>query len=152
MKSLVLVRSGGKAFSSKEKILYFLVAAFFISLFLPDMPVINNIFTGAILVHSFFYNNLAAKKQLLRQRKAVLLMLLFYLLHILSALFYVNRQEALHLLALRVPLFIFPLSIGLLYIREELKDRILLCFCIVITVTALVCLGYALTQYARSHD
>src|SRR5450432_1344524 len=127
MRSFVLVDPRGMAFSRNEKILYFEVAAFFISLFLPGMPVINNIFTGIILLHSFFYNTLAAKKQLLRQRKAILFMLLFFLFHIVSALLSVNRQEAMRLLAMRIPLLIFPLSMGLIAIREELKDRILLC-------------------------
>jgi hypothetical protein len=86
MRSLVLADPRGMTFSRNEKILYFLITAFFISLFLPGMPVINNIFTGAILLHSFFYNTFAAKKQLLRQRKAILFMLLFFLLHIISAL------------------------------------------------------------------
>jgi O-antigen ligase len=152
MRSLVLVDPRGMAFSRKEKILYFGIAAFFISLFLPGMPVINNIFTGAILLHSFFYNTLAAKKQLLRQRKAILFMLIFFLFHIISALASVNRQEAMRLLAMRSPLLIFPLSIGLILIREELKDRILLCFCVVITIMALVCTGCALAQYAKFHD
>jgi O-antigen ligase len=152
MKSLVLIDSRGKNFSPKEKILYFLVAAFFISLFLPGMPVINNIFTGTILLHSFFYNTLVEKKQLLRQRKAILLMLLFYLLHILSALVSVNRQEALVMLALRIPLLIFPLSLGLIFIREELKDRILFCYCVLVTIAAAACLCYALGQYAKFHD
>jgi len=152
MRSLVLADPDGKTFTRKEKILYFLVAGFFVSLCLPGMPVINNIFTGAILLHSFFCNELAEKKQLLRQRKAIWFMLLFFLLHIIGALLSVNGQEAIRLLAMRVPLLIFPLSLGLLVIREELKNRILLCFCIVITVTALCCLGYALGQYVKFHD
>jgi O-antigen ligase len=152
MKSLVLADSRGKAFTRKEKSLYFLTAGFFISLFLPDMPVINNIFIGALLVYSFFYNTLSEKKQLLGQRAAIQFMLLFYLLHILSALFSVNKPEALNMLGLRVPLLLFPLSIGLIYIREELRDRILLCFCVIVTITAGVCLGYALIQYGKTGD
>jgi O-antigen ligase len=150
MKSIVLADSRGKAFTQKEKILYFLVTAFFISLFLPDMPVINNIFIGALLLYSFFYNTLTAKRQLLRERGAIQFMLLFYLLHIFSSLFSVNKQEALNLLLLRAPLLVFPVSLGLLSVREELKDRILLCFCVVITVVAGVCLGYALAQYGKT--
>ncbi len=152
MRSLVLADPHGKRFTRKEKILYFLLAGFFVSLCLPGMPVINNIFTGAILLHSFFYHEPPEKKRLLRQRKAVWFMLLFFLLHTIGALLSVNGQEAIRLLAMRVPLLIFPLSLGLLAIREELKNRILLCFCIVITVTALICLGYALGQYAKFHD
>ncbi len=152
MKSLVLLDPLAKTFTRKEKILYFLVAGFFISLFLPDMPVVNNIFVGAILLAGFFFNSLAEKRQLLRQRKGVLFMLLFYALHIVSALFSADRQEGLNMLVLRVPLLIFPLSIGLLSIRPALKDRILLCFCVLVTLMALACLGWAYGQYLKFHD
>ena len=152
MRSLLLLDPAGKAFTGKEKILYFGVGAFFISLLLPDMPVINNIVTGGVILNCFLYNSLAEKKQLLWKRKEILLMILFYLLHIVSAFFSLNRQEALDMLVLRLPLLAFPLSIGLIYIREELKDRILLLFGIIITVTALACLPYAVYQYREFND
>jgi O-antigen ligase len=136
----------------KEKIVYFLVALFFITLFLPDMPVLNNIAVGAILLHSFFYNSIAEKRQLFRQRKEIGFMLLFYLLHIVSALLSVNKQEAMNMLVLRLPLLLFPLSLGLLDIRPALKDRMLLGFAVITTLTALVCLGWAFGRYCVSHE
>lgn len=152
MRSLLLLDPIGKAFAIKEKILYFGVGAFFISLLLPDMPVINNIITGAIVLNCFLYNPFAEKKQLLWKRKEIFFMLLFYGLHIVSAFVSANRQEAMEMLVLRVPLLAFPLSIGLIVIREELKDRILLFFSIIITLTALACLAYALGQYRKFND
>ena len=49
MRSLVLADAPAMAFTRKERILYFLIAAFFVSLFFADMPVLNNICVGAIL-------------------------------------------------------------------------------------------------------
>ena len=49
-------------FSRKEKALYFLLIAFWITLLLPDMPVLANIALGAIILVSFFYNTAAEKK------------------------------------------------------------------------------------------
>jgi len=152
MKALLLLDFTGKVFLQKEKILYWLLSAFFVSLFLPEMPVINNTFIIAVVLHSFFYNTLAEKGQLLRKRAEIICMLLFYGLHIVSAFLSVNRDEAMIMLVRRLPLLIFPLCIGLLYIREELKDRILLSYCFFTTVAAVVCLLFAYYQYKQSGD
>lgn len=151
MRSILLLDPAARIFSLRERLLYFGIAAFFISLFLPDMPVINNIIIGGLFLVSLIYNPFAEKVQLLRERKEIGLMLLFFVWHLVSALFSHNHKEALVMVALRLPLLIFPLSIGLLYIRAELKDRILLAFIIIITVTAVVCMIYSIRQY-RLHD
>jgi hypothetical protein len=99
--------------STKEKILYWLTAGFFITLLLPGAPVINNFFTGALFLFSWSYGNARDKWRALRQRKEIVFMLLFYLLHIVSALLSHNQEEAFRLLVLRLPLLVFPLSFGL---------------------------------------
>lgn len=152
MRSILLLDPAARIFSLRERLLYFGIAAFFISLFLPDMPVVNNIIIGGLFLVSLIYNPFAEKVQLLKQRKEILLMILLFLWHIASGFFSHNRQEALVMLALRVPLLVFPLSIGLLYIREELKDRILLAFIIIITLTAVVCMAYSIRQYHLHND
>ena len=152
MRSLLLLDPAARIFSLRERLLYFGIAAFFISLFLPDMPVINNIIIGGLFLVSLIYNPFAEKVQLLRQRKEIALMILFFLWHIVSGIVSQNHKEALVMLALRVPLLVFPLSIGLLYIREELKDRILLAFIIIITATSVVCMVYSIGQYRHFHD
>jgi O-antigen ligase len=152
MQSLFLLDTAARGFTVKEKIGYFLVALFFITLFLPDMPVLNNIAVGAIVVHSFFYNTVTEKRQLFRQRKEIWLMLLFYLFQIVSALLSVSKQEGINMLVLRLPLLLFPLSLGLLDIRSALKDRIWLCFAVITTLTALVCLGWAFSRYRVTHE
>ncbi|MDP4147908.1 MAG: O-antigen ligase family protein [Bacteroidota bacterium] len=152
MKELLLLDQAGKSFTVREKILYFLMAGWFITLFLPDMPVLNNIVTGAVLLHSFFYNTLAEKWQYLRQRREIGFMLLFYVLHIVSTFFSLNKQEGVRMLVLRLPLLIFPLSLGLLFIRQEVKDRALLMFGLVTALMALACLANAYTRYRGSHD
>lgn len=152
MKALLLLDFTGKVFSQKEKILYWLLSAFFVSLFLPEMPVINNTFIIAVVLHSCFYNTMEEKGRLLRARKEIVFMIIFYLLHIVSAFLSVNRQEAMVMLIRRLPLLVFPLCIGLLYIREELKDRILLSYCFFTTVAALTCAAFAWYEYRQSGD
>jgi len=140
------------ALSTKEKTLFWLVTAFFCTLFLPDMPVVNNIFTGAIFVFCFVYNTWTEKRRLFFSRKEILLMVLFYLLHIISTLASDNKQEAASLLMMRVPLLLFPLSLGLIYIRPVLMNRILLSWCLVTTGAAFVCLVAALVKYMHTGD
>ena len=152
MRSLLLLDPAARIFSLRERLLYFGIAAFFISLFLPDMPVINNVTIGGLFLVSLIYNPFAEKVQLLRQRKEIALMILFFVWHIVSGIISHNHREALVMLALRLPLLVFPLSIGLIFIRGELKDRILLAFIIIITVTSIICMVYSISQYRRFHD
>ncbi|MBS1659410.1 MAG: O-antigen ligase family protein [Bacteroidetes bacterium] len=152
MRSILLLDSAAKIFSLRERLLYFGIAAFFISMFLPNMPVVNNVIIGAVVLTSLLYNPFREKVRLLKERKEIILMIAFYILHIISAFFSQNRQEALVMLALRVPLLIFPISIGLLYIRQELKDRILMAFIIIVTATSVVCLIYSIQVYRVKHD
>lgn len=132
--------------------MYWLLSAFFVSLFLPEMPVINNTFIIAVVLHSCFYNTMEEKGRLLRTRKEIVFMIVFYLLQVVSAFLSVNRGEAMVMLVRRLPLLVFPLCIGLLYIREELKDRILLSYCFFTTVAALTCAAFAWYEYRQSGD
>jgi O-antigen ligase len=152
MRSILLLDPAAKIFSLRERLLYFGIAAFFISLFLPDMPVINNVIIGGVVLISLFYNPFSEKVRLLRERKEIGLMILFYILHLISGFFSKNHHEALTMLALRAPLLVFPVSIGLIYVREELKDRILLAFIIIVTLTSVVCMIYSIRQYRHFQD
>ncbi len=151
MKSLILYDTIGKAFTRKEKILCLLISIFFITLYLPNsMPVINNGCIGLIFVYSFFYNSISEKITLLKQRKAIVLIILFYLLHLLSAFFSVNKNEAIAMLGLRIPLLMFPIAIGLIYVRQELKERILLVYSFTVTIAAAVCFIAALNVFYKT--
>jgi O-antigen ligase len=152
MRSLLLLDPAAKIFSLRERLLYFGIALFFVSMFLPDMPVINNIIIGGVVLVSFLYNPFSEKVRLFGERKEIMLMIIFYIWHIISTFLSVNQHEAMVMLALRVPLLVFPVSIGLIYIREELKDRILLAFIVIVTVTSVLCLIYSIGQYRQRGD
>jgi O-antigen ligase len=104
------------------------------------MPVVNNLLIAAIFAYCLFYNTPAEKWRLLRSRPAIILMLLFFLLQIISAAASTNRQEGLSMLALRSPLLVLPLSLGLITIRQALKLRILTAYCLATTLMAVFCL------------
>jgi O-antigen ligase len=152
MKPLLLIDKTATAFTTKEKILYALIALFFITFYLPTMPVINNIFIALIFAFSFFYNSIGDKIKLLKQRKAVLLMLLFYALHLISAIFSVNKEEAITMLGIRIPLLMFPISIGLIFITQQLKERILLLYSFTLTIAAMLCFISAIIVATHHHE
>jgi O-antigen ligase len=152
MRSLLLLDLEGKDFTRHEKSLYFLLAAFFITLYLPRMPVVNNLFIGLIFMHCLRMTTWAAKKQLFRERKALIFIFLFFGLQVISALVSGNRQEGFAMLAMRSPLFLFPLSIGLIHTRKELKFRILLVYCITVVLAGAICLITAWVQFKKSGD
>jgi O-antigen ligase len=128
---------------------------------IPGCPVINNIFTGGLFVFCWFYPGtpgsglsslLREKLQTLRSRKEIFFMLLFYSWHIVSALLSNNRHEASQMLVLRLPLLVFPLSFGLIYMRDAVKDWVIQAYGIVVSLGALVCVVYAWMRYAHSGD
>ena len=149
---LFLQDPSGRAFTRREKIFYVLTAVFFISLFLPDMPVIVNLILAAYLPFLFFSMTTRDKLEVLWRRKEIFFMVLFFLLHIVSALLSVNQPEAWHMVILRLPLLVFPVSMGVYRVRREVRDRVLLAYSVIITLTAIACLIYAITQARFYHD
>lgn len=152
MKSLLLLDERALLFYKNEKILYALIAGFFITLYLPFIHVLNNVFIGLIVVYTFFFNSIHDKLVLFKQRDEILCMLLFFGLHVISVLLSKNKEEAWSIIALRSPLLLFPLSLGSIYITGQLKKRILYLFVIVTSGVAMICLLYALRQYILTHD
>ncbi len=152
MRSLFLQDIIGSRFSTKDKLFYVLIACFLLTLFLPTMPVINNMVIGLIVVFSFFYNSGKEKWALLKSRKALPFILLFFLFHIISTFFSNNREEAITMLLMRTPLLLFPVAFGLIKIGRELRDRIWWLYSIVTTLAAILCLIWALIMYGRTGD
>ena len=150
MKTLFLFDSNGRMLKLQDKILYWLIIVFFISLFIPRVPVASNILLGCLLLFSFFYTKLQLKWQLLKERPFILLMIAYYLLHVISLLWSTDKQEAAAQLAIRLPVFILPLAVGTLLIEEELKDRLLLGIVLVTTILAVISLGLSFSQYSQT--
>lgn len=147
MKALVLLDEEGRQLFIKEKLFYWLVLLFFISLFIPRMPVLTNILLGVFVIISFSSNSLKEKVKLLKARPYVLLFLFYYLLHLLSFFWSDDRGEAITQLSMRLPIVLFPLAIGTMVINTQLKDRIIYAIAIVTTVAALISVCLSFAQY-----
>ena len=137
--------------TKKEKILFTLILLFFATLFFSKTTTINVIVMAVLVLYSFFFNSWQEKWQLLKQRKAIGAMLLFFVYVLLSGIFSENSAGTLHALKIRLPLFFFPISIGLLYLRKDFKEKVLLNFAALTTLIAVACLGFSAYQYSLNH-
>src|SRR5438128_381688 len=112
--------------TKKEKVLYLIILLYFITLFFSKTTSINVIITAILVLYSFSFNSIQDKWELLKQRKPIQLMLLFFLVEVISILLSDNKERGLHYLNLHLPLLIFPVSIGLLHVSKQYKEKVLL--------------------------
>ena len=153
MRSLFLMDDQAGFLTVKDKILYVLVIMFFISFYPDHMDVVNNIVVGLISIYTvFFYNSFRQKYELLRQRKEVIGMVLFYLLHVVSMFLSKDRAEGFSWVVIRLPLLAFPVMLGMLYIKQALKERILYAYAVITTITILICTVWAVSQSISRND
>lgn len=153
MRSLFLMDDQAGSLTVKDKILYVLVIIFFITFYAPYMPAINVVAVVLLAAYPFFlYNSFREKYYLLVRRKEVVAMAAFYILHIVSSFFSKNEAEGFSWTVIRMPLFVFPVSLGLVYIRQELKERILYAYAVITTLTIIACIIWSVTQCTIHND
>ncbi|THU33535.1 hypothetical protein FAM09_25645 [Niastella caeni] len=152
MRSLFLLDDQAGLLTIKDKILYVLVAIFFITFFPDHMEVTNNVAVVLVSLYSLFYNSFSEKYDLLRRRKEIVAMVLFYLLHIISAFLSKNQAEGFSWVVVRMPLLVFPVTIGLIYIKQALKERILYAYAVTATITLLLCICVAIFRSISYND
>lgn len=152
MKTLLLLDTGASSLNKKEKLLYFFLTFFFLSLYMPGIPWLYNVAMWLFFVYSFFLNSMSDKWKLLQQRKEILLMLLFFILNSISTFLSDNQKEGISFLGIRISLFIIPFAIGTIYIKGYLKDRIVLGFAAVTTFAALGCLVWGIYRASKNQD
>jgi O-antigen ligase len=136
----------------KETALLVLTGVFFFTFYLPAAPVINNLAIVALAIFCGFFNSGTEKLRLLRERPAILFIMLFYILQVLSLYLSDDKAKAWLYLQVRIPLLLFPISLGLIYIRDALKLRMYFIYAFITTLAALFCLVSAMTIYYRTGD
>ena len=145
--------------TGKEKVLFALILFFLTTLFLPWLK-LANIFAAIFLgLYSFFFdsfennsfaiqkrtlaNSFKRKWQLLKERKYLRWMFLFFVMIVTSVFLSSNVHKGLRYLDPRLPLAYFPLSVGLLQLKKDLKEKILLGFAWLTTFIMLFCLCWS---------
>jgi len=146
--------------TNKEKTLFVLILIFIATLFLPWFKLLNIFAAIVLVVYAFFFNswnfsrslkenfrNLWKEKwQLLQQRKYILWMFGFFLMVAISVLLSSNFHKGLRYLDPRLPLLYFPASVGLLQLKREFKEKVLLGFAWLTTAAILFCFCWALNR------
>ena len=138
--------------TKKEKILLITILLFVGTLFFPNFPIITAISSVSFVFTCIFYNSWKEKIQLLKERKYIWWMLAFFILILLSILISDNKRAGFRYLDPRLPLLGFPLVLGLVYIRQQVKERILLAIAIFITIACSICLLYSLYYFIGSNN
>jgi O-antigen ligase len=153
MRSLFLLDDQAGLLSIKDKLLYVLVVIFFITFYPSHIPSVNVVSLVILSLYSFFiYGSFREKWQLLRQRKEVLAMAAFYLLHIVSSICSKNVAEGFSWTVIRMPLFVFPVAMGFVYIKQALKERILFVYAVITTITVLFCFIWSIVASIIHND
>jgi O-antigen ligase len=134
--------------TKKEKILFVLILFFLATLFFPWVKLINIIAASLLCLYAFFSNSWKEKGGLLKERKYILWMFLFFVMVTISVFLSSNFHKGLRYLDPRLPLIYFPLSIGLLELEKEFKQKVLLGFAWLTSFIMLFCLCWGIY---RSH-
>src|SRR5688500_11809409 len=110
----------------KEIIILCLFLLFIASFFLSFAVALKLIAMGMLVLFAFVDGSFKQKLLLFKERKYLWFMLAFAIVLFTSFLLSDNRPDGSRSLQLRLPLLLFPLSIGLMQITKELRDKILL--------------------------
>lgn len=95
-------------------------------------------------LYAFFFGAWKERRQAFRERKYVLWMVLFFAMVLTSVFISSNFKEGLRYLDPRLPLIYFPVSIGLLELQKEFKQRILLGFAWLTSFMMMLCLCWGI--------
>ena len=130
--------------TKKEKILFVLILFFLATLFLPWLKLVNVIAAAGLCLYSFFLSPLKEKWHVFQERKYILWMALFIVMVIVSVFLSSDFKRGLRYLDPRLPLIYFPVSIGLLELKKEFKEKVLLGFAWLTTFMVLLCLCWGI--------
>lgn len=130
-----------------------LLLLFFASLFLSVLVSLKVILLGLLLLYALLAGKWPQKLTLFRSRPHIWWMLGFAAWLLISAfIFSDNPKDTFRFLQLRIPLLIFPLAFGFLYIDRQQRNRLLLFMAWLTTFMAFACLVAAAITYIRTGD
>jgi O-antigen ligase len=153
MRSIFLLDDQAGLLTLKDKLLYVGVIIFFVTFYPSHIPSVNVVAVVLLSLYSFFiYGSFREKLSLLRQRKEVWAMAAFYLLHIVSSLCSKDVGEGFSWTVIRMPLFVFPVAFGIVYIKPALKERILFAYSVITTISMLFCFVWGFVASVATND
>lgn len=136
--------------STKEKILFALVQLFFIATIVPTNNTLAGFITGGMMLSAVLFNNFREKYSLLKERSYIIWMFLFFAWIFLSVLISIDVDRGFGELDPRLAFLYFPLTIGLIKLNTEFKERILLGFVLIVTAFCIVSLTRGIYYYNKT--
>jgi len=136
----------------REIILTGLFLLFIISFFLSFAVALKVVVMGLLVLFAFADNSFKQKVLLFKERKHIWFMLVFAVALFTSFLLSDNRSDGSRFLQLRLPLILFPLSIGLMQMTKEMRDKILLGTAVIVSVSCLASLAWAIYRYIQENN
>lgn len=136
--------------SIKEKILFILIQLFFITTIVPYNDILAGIITGGMMLSCVLYNSFREKFSLLKERPHIIIMFLFFVWIFISVLLSKDLDRGFGELDPRLALLYFPLTIGLIKLNTEFKERVLLGFAFVVSAFCLVSLLHGIYYYKKT--
>lgn len=136
--------------NKKEKIHFVLTQLFFIATIFPYNNVLTGFITGGMMLSCVLFNSFREKLSLLKERKYILWMMVFFAWLFLSVFLSKDVSWGFSFLDPRLPLFYLPLTVGLIQLKKEFKERLLLGFAVTTTVFCAICLIWAVNNYVKS--
>ena len=142
----------GYGMNNKEKILFALLQLFFLTLLFPYNNVVSGFITGGLLLCCLLFNSVKEKICLLKERRYIIWMQIFFVWLVISLLLSENKSQVLPTVDPRLALFYLPIAIGLLQLKKDFKEKILLGFAVLTTLTCIACLVTAIQKYYTTNN
>ncbi|MEO5562269.1 MAG: O-antigen ligase family protein [Chitinophagaceae bacterium] len=136
----------------RDSLLLTVFLLFFLSLFLDRFITAYTVGMCVLAAAALAHGSFTEKIQLLKRRKYIWFMLAFAAMLVISFLVSENKGLGMQYLQRRIPLLLFPISIGLLEISKKSRDKILLGLAIIVTAMCLCSLGWAFYKFQQEHN
>lgn len=107
---------------------------------------------GLLVLFALTQGSIKQKLHLFKERKYLWFMLAFAIWLIASFFLSENHSDGLRSLQLRLPLILFPLSLGLMQLTKELRNTILLGIAIIVSVSCLASLCWSIYRYIQENN
>ena len=124
------------------------ITSFFLSFAVAFKVIVMGLLVFFVLADSSFKQKLV----LFKERTHAWFMLAFAFALLISFFLSDNHSAGIRFLQLRLPLILFPLSIGLMQMTKELRDKILLGCAAIVSVSCLASLVFAIFKYWQKND
>ncbi|OFY85776.1 MAG: hypothetical protein A3F72_21620 [Bacteroidetes bacterium RIFCSPLOWO2_12_FULL_35_15] len=133
-------------------VLYYILLAYILSLFLKDAPVVSNILMSVIFVLSLAAISKENFRDSIRKNKVLLGIIFFFLLQILSLFLSEDKKEGAALILRRLPLFLLPASFIFINFPKKIWNKIALFYAVTTTLASVIGFTYGAYSYFISKD